>query len=380
MDDIPVPIPIKPVKFLDQLRVHMRSRNLAYKTEQTYINWIKSFIYYHGKKHPRTLGVREIDEYLSHLAVRRNLAVNTQKTALNALVYLYKQFFGIHNLELKFTHSAKPKLIPAVFSHGEATAVIGQLSGVYTLIASLMYGSGLRIMEAVRLRVQDIDFANNCIMVREAKGSKSRRTLLPASLRQPLQHQIDYALALHSKDVDEGFGEVYLPYALTRKYPSAARQPQWQYVFPSHSRAVDPRSDVIRRHHIGEQAVQRKVKLAIRSAKIYKKAGCHTFRHSFATNLLRAGVDIRNIQEMLGHSDLSTTQIYTHIVGIQERGVVSPIDSGWNGNPHISEPISSYSTGTLTDCREEEDVTDRDWALPCWSRITRSAEAMVSGR
>ena len=321
----------------------MRGRNLAYKTEQTYINWIKDFIYFHGKRHPKTLGTEEIDAYLSHLAVRRNLAINTQKTALNSLVYLYKQFYGIQDLQLQFTHSAKPKLIPAVFSHNEATAVIAQLSGIYRILASLMYGSGLRVMEAVRLRVQDVDFSNHCIIVREAKGSKSRRTLLPRSLVEPLRHQIQFALALHSKDLDDGYGEVYLPKALHRKYAAAATQPQWQYIFPAPTRSMDPRSNVYRRHHLGEQAVQRKVRHAIRSEGIYKKAGCHTFRHSFATNLLRSGVDIRNIQEMMGHTDLSTTQIYTHIVGVQERGVISPIDSQWHDHSRVGEPDAHYS-------------------------------------
>lgn len=380
MDDIPVPIPAKPVRLLDQLRVHMRSRNLAYKTEQTYLSWIKNFIYFHGKKHPRMLGAKEINEYLTHLAVHKNLAVNTQKTALNALVYLYKQFYGLHDLQLEFTHSAKPKLIPAVFSHREATSVITQLSGVYRILASLMYGSGLRVMEAVRLRVQDVDFSNHCIIVREAKGSKSRRTLLPNTLVKPLQNQIDFALALHAKDLDEGYGEVYLPAALSRKYPNAARLPQWQYVFPAHIRSTDPRSNTPRRHHLGEQSVQRKVKVAIQSSRIYKKAGCHTFRHSFATNLLRSGVDIRNIQEMMGHADLSTTQIYTHIVGVQERGVVSPVDLEWNHNNKINEPAARYSAGSITTLWEGEDVTDKVWAFPFCSRITRSAEAMVSGR
>lgn len=325
MDDIPQPLPKNPVKLLDQLRAHMRSRNLAYKTELTYIRWIRSFIYFHEKKHPRDLSPPQIDEYLTYLAVQLNLSINTQKTALNALVYLYKQFYGVHDLKLEFRHSTKPRILPAVFSHTEATQVITHLEGKYKLLASLMYGSGLRVMEATRLRVQDIDFANECINVREAKGSKSRRTLLPKSLVNPLRNQIDFALALHKKDLDEGFGEVYLPGALSRKFD--AREPQWQYIFPAYNRSVDPRSDITRRHHIHEQSVQKEVKKAIKKANIHKKSGCHTFRHSFATNLLRSGVDIRNIQEMMGHSDLSTTQIYTHIVGIQERGVISPLEA-----------------------------------------------------
>ncbi len=320
----------------------MRSRNLSYKTEQTYIGWIKSYIVFHNKRHPQEMGKKEINEFLSHLAVHKNLAINTQKTALNAIIYLYKQFYGVQDLELHFTHARKPRILPAVFSASEAMSVINNLEGIYKMMASLMYGSGLRVMESVRLRVQDVDFANGCLFVREAKGSKSRRTLLPKSMIEPLQTQIDFALALHRKDLDEGYGDVYLPHALARKYPGAGREPRWQYVFPAASRSLDPRSNVLRRHHVGEQTVQRAVRVAIRTARIHKKAGCHTFRHSFATNLLRAGVDIRNIQEMMGHTDLSTTQIYTHIVGIQERGVVSPLDALLEPGGQVKEPGVEY--------------------------------------
>lgn len=326
MDDIPPNLPDKPTRFMDQFRVFIRSKQLAYKTEKTYCGWVADFIRYHNMQHPKHLGDIQLDEYLSHLAVRRNLAINTQKTALNALVFMFKQFLNIEVGVLSFIPSSRPKTIPTVFSHDEAKSVINLMEGQYKLMASIMYGSGLRRSEVTRLRVQDIDFANGCIVVREAKGMKWRRTLLPKALINGLKHQIDYALSLHQKDLDEGFGEVYLPNALHRKYKNAPTNPIWQYVFPANRRAQDPRSNKKRRHHISESILQKNVSIAIREARIMKKSGSHTFRHSFATNLLKAGVDIRSIQEMMGHNDLSTTQIYTHVVGIQERGVVSPMD------------------------------------------------------
>lgn len=326
MDDIPFPLPDKPVKFMDQLRFFIRSKQLAYRTEKTYCRWIADFIRFHGMKHPHDLGQDHIEAYLSSLAVQRHVAVNTQKTALNALVFLYQKFLGRKLEQIPFTKSGQPRRLPVVFSHDEASAVIAYLSGEWRLLASLMYGAGLRVMEAVRLRVQDIDFANECLIVREAKGQKWRRTILPKSLVSALQDQIDYALALHQKDFGEGFGKVYLPYALNRKYPNAETSPAWQYIFPARFRAIDPRSNVERRHHLNERSIQREVRDAIKCCGIRKKAGCHTFRHSFATRLLEKGVDLRNIQELLGHEDISTTQIYTHVVGIHERGVASPLD------------------------------------------------------
>ncbi len=326
MDDIPGVLPDKPTRFFDRLRSFMRARHMAYKTEKTYCSWIADYIRYHNRARPEALGAEHIDEYLSYLAVKRRCSVNTQKTALNALVFMYQKFLGIEVGALNFAHSTRVRTLPTVFSHGEAMTVIGLLPGIYQLLACLMYGSGLRISEACRLRVQDVDFANGCIIVRESKGLKWRRTLLPKSLVEKLQTQMHYALSLHQKDLGEGFGAVYLPNALAKKYPNASVSPAWQYVFPASNRSKDPMCGTIRRHHIGEKSVQRQVRKAIEAARIYKKAGCHTFRHSFATNLLRVGVDIRNIQEMMGHSDLSTTQIYTHVVGVQERGVVSPLD------------------------------------------------------
>ncbi len=326
MDDVRPLLPRKPARFMDQFRACMRSKQLMYKTEKTYCYWVLDYIRYHNKQHPAKLGRQHIDEYLSYLALQRQCSVNTQKTALNALVFLYQQFLGTELGKLRFVPSQRPKTIPTVFSHEEAMSVINVLTGVSRVAASLMYGAGLRVTEVVRLRVQDIDFGNGCIIVRDGKGMKWRRVLLPQSICKALKSQIDFVIAQHQLDIEQGFGEVYMPGALSKKYPNAAMNPAWQYLFPSGKLSTDPRDNKKRRHHIGSQQIQRKVSQAIKKVKIFKKAGCHTFRHSFATNLLKSGVDIRNIQEMMGHSDLSTTQIYTHVVGVQERGVISPVD------------------------------------------------------
>jgi integron integrase len=311
---------------MDRLRAFIRARHLAYRTEKTYCLWIRDFIRFHGKRHPETMGAEEVNKWLSHLANNRNVAVNTQKTALNAVVFMYHQFLGLELGKLQFSHTNRGRKLPTVFSHAEAMAVLSQMQGTHRLVASLMYGSGLRVMEAARLRVQDVDFSEPCLFVRETKGDKWRRTILPESICTALEKQIELALALHQQDLQEGLGEVYMPNALAKKYPSAARSPAWQYVFPAQRTAIDPRSGVRRRHHIGEQQVRRSVSDALRRAAIRKKASCHTFRHSFATNLLRRGTDIRSIQELMGHNDINTTQIYTHVIGTHERGISSPLD------------------------------------------------------
>ncbi|GAB2889978.1 integron integrase [Microbulbifer echini] len=326
MDDIPIPVPKNSSRFMDQLRIFMRSKYLAFKTEKTYCYWVKDFIRFNRMRHPKELGKAEVNNWLSYLATNRSVSVNTQRTALNAVVFLYKQFMSIELGELEFSNSHRPRKLPVVFSHEEATNILERLTGPAKIAASLMYGSGLRVMETVRLRIKDIDFAEQCLFVRESKGEKWRRTLLPKSLIGSLKTQIRYTLSVHQQDLDEGFGEVYLPFALSKKYPKAATSPSWQYVFPAKERSRDPRSNVIRRHHIGEQQIRRAVTSTISSLGIRKKASCHTFRHSFATNLLRSGTDIRNIQELLGHSDINTTMIYTHVIGVHERGISSPLD------------------------------------------------------
>jgi integron integrase len=250
-----------------------------------------------------------------------------KKTALNALVFLYEKFLQIKVGELKFGYAKKSRQLPTVFSHEEAAAVLAHLKGTPLLTASLMYGSGLRVSETTRLRVQEIELSASYIVVREAKGAKSRRTLLPESLAESLHQQVEFVAAQHQKDLADGFGSVYLPDAMQRKYPQAPFELGWQYLFPASRCSIDPRSSITRRHHIGERQIQRAVKKAIRKTSILKRSGCHTFRHSFATRLLEQGVDLRNIQEIMGHNDISTTQIYTHVVGLHERGMRSPLDS-----------------------------------------------------
>lgn len=338
MQDVRRPLPATPVRFLDQFRALIRAQNKAFKTEKTYVQWVKAFIYFHNKRHPKDMGVVEIEQFLEHLAVQENASRNTQKTALNALVFLYKQFFGLAEIKLSFQYAKQPQAIPVVFSHDEAMSVIAQLPAAYSLHAGLMYGAGLRISECGRLRVQDVDFSMNTLIVRRGKGDKDRVTMLPASLINALKDQISLVKLIHQRDISDGGGEVYLPNLLAKKYPSAARELAWQYLFPAKELSVDPRTGIRRRHHIMDSTVQRAVKNAIRAAGIHKKAGSHTFRHSFATRLLEQGYDIRTIQELLGHADVATTEIYTHVVKQGGKGVRSPIDLAFNsqtGTPGI---------------------------------------------
>ena len=323
------PTPPVPTRLLDQVRDRIRRLGFAKRTEVAYVGWIRRFILANGKRHPRDMGGLEVEAFLTRLASRYNVAPSTQNQALSALLFLYRE---VLHQKLPWMESIqrakKPVRLPVVLTREEVEALLGHLAGLHALQASMLYGSGLRLMECIRLRVQDIDFVRREITVRQGKGGKDRRTVLSQSLAVPLRAQVEEARRLHEADLAAGFGEVWLPYALARKFPRAARGFGWQYVFPARSRSVDPRSGVMRRHHVDEQSLQRAVSLAARAIGIPKRVTCHALRHSFATHLLESGYDIRTIQELLGHADLATTQIYTHVLNRGGRAVRSPLDPG----------------------------------------------------
>ncbi len=327
MDDIRPAIAQGSTRFLDQLRLHIRQNGLAYRTEQTYLHWIKNFIRFHSRQHPKNLGSQDIEAFLSHLAEQRNCSVNTQRIALNALVYMYKRFMGLDVGDLKFSPAPTPRRLPVVYSRDEIAAILSQLRGVHRLQVELMYGTGLRKAELLSLRVKDIDFGSNNIFVRGGKGNKDRTTMLPQRLKPHLMQQIAHVKRLHAQDVLDGYGEVYLPDALSKKYPRAATYLAWQFLFPSTKIGKDPRSGTLRRHHLHPSALSKQIRKAVQAACINKPAKSHSFRHSFATHLLEAGYDLRTIQELLGHSDISTTEIYTHVVNRGGKGVLSPADT-----------------------------------------------------
>lgn len=314
-------------KLLDQVRQAIRTRHYSLRTEEAYVQWIKRFILFHNKRHPREMGTEEVNRFLSDLAINQKVAASTQNQALHAILFLYKHVLkhDIGRLD-DVVRAKRPKKLPAVFSREEVKAVLNGLSGTPWIMACLLYGSGLRLMECIRLRVKDIDFSYNQIVVRDGKGDKDRVTMLPLNVKNLLQQHLQEVKKLHGKDLNEGFGEVYLPYALEGKYPNANREWAWQYVFPSSKRSMDPRTGKERRHHVSQLVLQRAVKEAIRKAGIPKAASCHTFRHSFATHLLEAGYDIRTVQELLGHKDINTTMIYTHVLNRGGKGVRSPAD------------------------------------------------------
>jgi len=315
-------------KLLDQYRDAMRVRHYSQRTEETYISWVRQFIIYHKKRHPREMGVEEINAFITHLVNQRNIAASTQNQALSSILFLYRHVLGIELNEnaLIPLRPSKPKRVPTVLSPAEAKRVIDRMDGVHKIMAQIMYGSGLRLMEVLRLRVKDLDFANRQIIVRDGKGENDRLTVFPALLLAPLQLHLKTVKAQHELDLSQGFGTVYLPYALQRKYPNANREFAWQYVFPAPALSIDPVSGIKQRHHLGEAALQRAVKRAARLARINKAVTPHTFRHSFATQLLQNGYDIRTVQELFGHKDVKTTMIYTHVLQRGAGAVRSPLD------------------------------------------------------
>ena len=313
---------------LEQVRSAIRVRHYSIRTEEAYVYVIRRFILYQQKRHPREMGVDEIRQYLSHLATEGQVAASTQNVALAALLFLYREVLQIDLPLIDGVERAKrPQRVPVVLTTGEVKRVLAQLTGTHHLMASLLYGAGLRLMECVRLRIKDLDFDYRQITVRDGKGEKDRRTILPAPLIEPLRRHLSKVRLQHEEDVARGGGRVYLPYALERKYTQAAADWVWQYVFPAARLSTDPRTGKRQRHHAVEDGLQKAIKRAVERAGIEKRASCHTLRHSFATHLLEDGYDIRTIQELLGHADISTTMIYTHVLNRGGRGVRSPLEN-----------------------------------------------------
>ncbi len=316
-------------ELIDRLRAEIRARHYSPRTEQAYCLWVRRFVAFHGGVHPADLAEAEINAYVTYLAVDRDVSASTQTQALSAILFLYRHVLGEPVGELGgLVRARRSEHLPVVMTRGEARAVLAELSGESLLMASLLYGSGLRLTECLRLRVQDLDFGANEIVVRSGKGAKDRVTMLPASLAGPLRGQLRSARAVHEKDLAEGWGRVVLPGALDRKYPQASTDWRWQWVFPQERRWRNEQTGQQGRHHVHASILQRAVKEAVRRSGVPKHVGCHTFRHSFATHLLEDGYDIRTIQELLGHRDVKTTMIYTHVLNKGGRGVRSPIDGG----------------------------------------------------
>ncbi|HAV76675.1 MAG TPA: integron integrase [Anaerolineae bacterium] len=315
-------------KLLDQVSDAIRLKHYSYRTEQTYKEWIKRYILFHNKRHPKDMRVQEIQDFLSHLAAEKNVAASTQNQALSAILFLYRHVLQI---EIEFptdiVRAQKSKTLPTVLTHQEAIAVIGKMNGTPQLMTKILYGSGLRIKECLRLRVKDMDFGNRQIIVRDGKGEDDRFTILPDSLIPDLDLHLQTVNLIHQKDLKAGFGEVYLPYALARKYPNAAKEWAWQYIFPALSRSTDPVTQKTMRHHADPSVLQKAIRSAAKLAKVTKPVSPHTFRHSFATHLLQNGYDIRTVQELLGHKDVKTTMIYTHVLQRGGLAVKSPLDS-----------------------------------------------------
>jgi len=313
-------------RLFDVVREVVRRRHYSYRTEESYLHWIKRFVLFTGRRHPRELGAAEVTAFLNHLVAQRHVAAATQNQALAALLFLYKEVLAqplpwLESIE----HAKRPVRRPTVLTQIEAQRLLAQLRGTKWLMASLLYGAGLRLRECLMLRVKDLDFGYRQILIRDGKGGKDRVTMLPGSVIEPLQAHLVRVKALHEQDIADNCGDVELPDAIARKYPRAPYEWGWKFVFPSYKRSVDPRTGVIRRHHVYENYLIRGVKYAAHAAGITKHVSCHTMRHSFATHLLEGGYDIRTVQELLGHNDVSTTMVYTHVLNKGGRGVRSPL-------------------------------------------------------
>jgi integron integrase len=314
-------------RLLDQVRAVLRRKHYSLRTEEAYVGWVKRYVLFHGKRHPRDLGLPEVEAFLTDLAVTQHVAASTQNQALSALLFLYAEVLA-QPLDgpVAAVRAKQPQRLPTAMTRDETVRVLDAMAGIHQLMAKLLYGSGLRLMECVRLRVKDLDFAQRQVLVRDGKGGKDRVTPLSERLAAPLQEHLHRVELLHRRDLREGYGEVFLPDAFARKAAGASHAWIWQYVFPAEQRSVDPRSGAVRRHHVDESGLQKAVKRAADLAQLTKRVTCHTFRHSFATHLLEEGYDIRTVQELLGHRDVATTMIYTHVLNRGGRGVRSPLD------------------------------------------------------
>ncbi len=318
---------ISPLELLTGVKKEIRLRGYSYRTEQAYVGWVRRFIRFHNRKHPTELGKSEIEDFLSYLAIDLKVAASTQNQALNGLLFMYRHVLKSPMPQLdEVVRSKRPKRLPVVLNRREVKQILDFLEGWHWLVVALLYGAGLRVMEALRLRVKDVDFAKRSIIIREGKGNKDRITVLPTGLMEPLSRHLKNIERQHAQDLAKGFGNVALPFALARKYPGAEKKWSWQWVFPALRRSMDPRTGVYARHHLSASAVNKQLREASRRCGIIKNVSCHTFRHSFATHLLEEGYDIRTVQELLGHKDLATTMIYTHVLNRGGRGVISPLD------------------------------------------------------
>jgi len=315
-------------KLLDQLKNAIRTKHYSSKTEEAYCGWVKRFILFHDKEHPENMGAEEIREFINYLSVNKKVSGSTQNQALCGLLFLYREVLETDLDDIDGIQWAKrAKKLPVVFSRGEVTSILSKLTGEYELMVKLLYGSGLRLNECLQLRVKDIDFDTNQVIVRGGKGEKDRYTILPKSIKSELKDHIESVKKIHEEDIKEGFDSVYMPHRLSSKYPKAGKKIGWHYLFPSKNLAIDPESGEKRRHHIHERTLQRAVKKAIERAGVQKNGGCHTFRHSFATHLLEDGVNVRVVQELLGHEKLETTMVYTHVMSKSKKGIDSPMDN-----------------------------------------------------